>query len=158
DYTSLRAQGSVQTTLAQRWQLALRVQGQLSSGALVPGEQFGLGGSTAVRGYEEREVSGDAGALASLELHGPDLAGRVFSAVDHFHLLGFLDGGRVRNRLGTPCRDLQSSCDLASAGLGARLGSGGLQVKLDWAFALKNGSHTARHDQHLHLQVAYSFH
>ncbi|MFG6413681.1 ShlB/FhaC/HecB family hemolysin secretion/activation protein [Roseateles sp. DC23W] len=158
DYTSLRANGSAQIPLPGQWQVALRGQGQLSSGALVPGEQFGVGGSTAVRGYEEREVSGDAGVLGSLELMGPNLTGGVFTAVEQFRLLGFAEAGQVWNRLGTPCRGLQTRCSVAAVGLGARLGGNGLQVRVDWALALKDGVSTSRHDQRLHLQVAYSFH
>ncbi|WP_422013177.1 ShlB/FhaC/HecB family hemolysin secretion/activation protein [Roseateles sp.] len=157
-YTSLRANASTQLKLLEQWQLALRVQGQLSPDALVPGEQFGVGGSTAVRGYEEREVIGDSGLAGSLELYGPNLAGGAFRAVDQFRLLGFVDAGRAMNHLGTPCRDLQSRCNLSSLGLGARLGGSGLQVSLDWALALDKGVRTARHDQRVHLRVAYSFH
>lgn len=158
DFTTLRADGSAQLQLSEQWQLALRARGQLSSAALVPGEQFGAGGSTAVRGYEERELSGDTGLLGSLELMGPNLAGPAFNAVEQFRLLGFVDAGRVWNRLGTPCRDLQTRCSIGAVGLGARLGGNGLQVRFDWALALKDGVSTARHDQRLHLQVAYSFH
>lgn len=158
DYTSLRFNASVQVKLPDDWLLALRGQGQMSSGPLVPGEQFGVGGSTAVRGYEEREVSGDGGLVAALELYGPNLAANLAGALDQFRLLGFADAGQARNRGDTPCRDLQSRCDLTAVGLGARLGGRGLQIKVDWALALDKGARTSRHDQRLHLQAVYSFH
>ena len=157
-YTSLRFNASTQLKLMEQWQLALRLQGQVSPDALVPGEQFGVGGSTAVRGYEEREVTGDSGLAAALELQGPNLVGSGFSAIDQLRLLGFVDAGRAMNRLGTPCRDLQSRCNLSSIGLGARVGGRGLQASADWAVALDNGVRTSRHDQRLHLRVVYSFH
>jgi hemolysin activation/secretion protein len=158
DYTSLRFNASGQLALPAQWQLQARVQGQFSADALVPGEQFGLAGSNAVRGFQERELIGDRGIAGSLELQGPDLAASVGAGLEQFRLLGFVDAGKVWNRLGTPCRDLQSRCGLASLGLGARLGAAGLQVRLDLAHTLKKGTRTARPDQHLHLQAAYSFH
>ncbi|MBL8880785.1 MAG: DUF58 domain-containing protein, partial [Phycisphaerales bacterium] len=41
--------------VADDWQLRTRVNTQWTPDALVPGEQFGMGGAQSVRGYEERE-------------------------------------------------------------------------------------------------------
>ncbi|MBV8605558.1 MAG: ShlB/FhaC/HecB family hemolysin secretion/activation protein [Pelomonas sp.] len=166
-YTVVRANGLAQIALPAHWQIQLRGAAQSSADALVPGEQFGLGGANAVRGYEEREVTGDQALLGSGELRGPDLgplgAGVWFGArgLEHLQLLAFGDAGRVWNHLGAACLGSEVQCTLASAGLGARLagraGAGGWQLRLDLAEALKAGTLTARHSRFLHAQAVYEF-
>src|SRR6202008_397077 len=51
DYTVLRFGGSITRALAGDWQLRAIANGQLTSDALIPGEQFGAGGATSVRGF-----------------------------------------------------------------------------------------------------------
>ena len=158
------------------WQLQGRLNGQYSPDALVSGEQLGLGGANSVRGYEEREIVGDSGFFAALELHGPDVAKRLSGifgvrspgtteaagaepAAPAFdlRLLAFTDAGRVSNQAGLPCRDAQTRCSLASFGLGARLSAGPLQVRLDVAQALRAGQRSAANDLTLHFMANYSF-
>jgi len=55
DYTILRLNGSYTGILPQGWQYRLAGSGQYTPTALVPGESFGLVGSSAVRGFLERE-------------------------------------------------------------------------------------------------------
>jgi hypothetical protein len=144
------------------WQLQARVIGQGSQDALVSAEQFGLGGAMTVRGYQEREVTGDQGVLGRFEVIGPDIGGLLGAGenVDkkQWRLLGFFDAGRVWNHLGTPCiGDTQTSCTLASTGLGSRLQWGAVAVRMDVAHALKPGTSTSRGDTFLHVQAQYSF-
>ena len=139
------------------WQLQARAIGQWTGDALVPGEQFGIGGANAVRGYEEREITGDSGAVATVELISPNLFASRDDPTTALRLLGFADAGKVFNQLDTPCRPGQSRCTLAGAGIGARLGYRSLQVKLDVAHALKNATSTAKGDTRVHLQAIYSF-
>jgi hemolysin activation/secretion protein len=143
--------------LRRTWQLQGRISGQWTNDALVPGEQFGIAGASAVRGYEERELSGDRGAVVSVEVVTPNLLATTGGPQSALRLLAFADAGHVSNRLGTPCRAAQSSCSLASAGLGARLGYGALQLKLDVAHALKNAVNTEDGDTRVHFQAIYSF-
>lgn len=157
DYNIARLSGFIHVPLPQDWRVQARVSSQLSSTALVPGEQFGLAGATAVRGYEEREVSGDRGALASIELSGPDLAKSISESVQSLRLLAFVDAGKVWNRGRAPCLDSRDTCTLASVGVGMRLVAGGLQMRLDLAQALKAGVRTEQHDLGLHFQAVYSF-
>ena len=158
DYSLARLGGFIHIPLPQDWRVQARVSGQLSSTALVPGEQFGVAGANAVRGYEEREVSGDRGALASIELSGPDLGKSISESVQSLRLLAFVDAGKVWNRGSAPCLGNRDACSLASVGVGVRLVAGGLQMRLDLAQALKSGARTERHDLGLHFQAAYSFH
>jgi len=139
------------------WQLQARANGQWTDDALVPGEQFGIGGANAVRGYEEREIAGDSGVVASVELMTPNLLASKDDATTALRLIGFADVGNASNRLDTPCRTGQSNCGLASVGIGARLGYRSLQLKLDVAHALKDAVRTAKGDTRVHFQAIYSF-
>lgn len=157
DYNIARMGGFLHVPLPQDWRLQLRLNSQLSSTALVPGEQYGLGGAGAVRGYEEREISGDRGASGSIELLGPDFGKAITESIDSLRLLAFFDAGKVWNRGALPCLDNRSACSLASLGLGMRLVAGPLQLRLDLAEALRPGARTQQHDLGLHFQAHYSF-
>lgn len=144
-------------TLSEDWQLQGRLIGQATGDALVPGEQFGAGGAASVRGYDEREVTGDSGAVASLELWGPDFAKDAQLTSGSLRWLGFVDAGWVRNRLDTPCNPSGSECTVGGVGAGLRYASGPLQAKFDVAYTLKAGNRTGRHDTRAHFSVSYSF-
>lgn len=156
-YSMLRAGAYGALALPAAWRLQARINGQSSGDALVPGEQFGIAGANTVRGYEEREVTGDSGVVASVELYSPDMLRTAENQRMTLRWLGFADGGKAWNHLDTPCRDSQSSCSLRSLGLGLRLGLGAWQLRLDLAHALTKGTRTARGDNRAHLQATYSF-
>ncbi len=109
-------------TLPAGFTLNLRLTGQAANANLLASEQLGAGGYRSVRGYEEYEVRGDEGLLASAELRSPPfsitekLAPAWFR--DRLQLLAFVDYGWVSNydRLaGEP-----NSVDLCSTGIGLR--------------------------------------
>ncbi|HNB43579.1 MAG TPA: ShlB/FhaC/HecB family hemolysin secretion/activation protein [Burkholderiaceae bacterium] len=156
-YALLRAGANGQWPLDERWSLRGRLATQYSRDALVPGEQFGLGGATSIRGYEERELAGDQGAAVSVELLRALLpaAGDTGSVV--LQGLAFVDAGRARNTHGTPCLDLRTGCNAASWGAGLRLGAGALQISLDAARALERASETDRGDLRAHVAVRYAY-
>ena len=156
-YDTVRFGAFAALPLRASWQLVTRASGQWTDDALVPGEQFGLAGASAVRGYEEREVTGDSGGFLSVEMLTPNLFASRDDPTTTLRLLGFADAGKVFNRLDTPCRLGQSRCSLAAIGLGARLGYRSLQLKLDLAHALKNANTTGRGDTRLHFQAIYAF-
>lgn len=156
-FVALKLKAARSSALPGDWQLQWRLQGQMTPDALVPGEQLGLGGAQAVRGYGEREVIGDRGLLGSLELLTRDLSPLVGGAPTQLRGLLFVDAGKVWNQGGTPCRNGQSSCELASVGLGLRMMLAGLQLHLDLAHTLKAGLQTDRNQQHVHLTASYSF-
>ncbi len=117
--------------------LRLRASGQWADGALLPSEQLALGGSTTVRGYDERDVLGDIGAFASAELHTPQFRGAA--------LLAFLDWGTTK-------LDDGSTQDLASAGLGLRLNFlQNLALRCDYGWSLDGEASRA------HLGAVWSF-
>jgi hemolysin activation/secretion protein len=159
-YTTLRANGAAALPVAEGWTLQGRAAAQFTDDALVPGEQFGIGGAASVRGYEERELAGDRGAAASLELLGPDvaaLAGWTRALPMLLQPFAFADVGWIENRLATPCLPERTRCTLAGSGLGLRLQRSDLLAKLAVAQALKAGATTERHDWRVHASLALSF-
>lgn len=157
-YTLVRMGAYGTLPLPQQWQLQARLNGQLTPDALIPGEQFGIAGAAGVRGYLEREIIGDYGALGSVELYAPAMQLPFNERQTMVQLLGFVDAGKVWNHLDTPCLNNQSSCPLASVGLGARVGLGGLQLRIDVGYALKNGSTTQSGDVRANFLASYTFH
>lgn len=153
-YTALRVSGFAGTAVFNDWNLQGRAAGQWSADALVPGEQFGVGGATTVRGYRERERVGDRGLLVSVELAAPPFGGDDAPA---WRLLAFADAGAVHNLLGAPCQAGRTRCTLASVGVGARLVAGRTQLRIDVAQALREGSATARHALRAHVALGHSF-
>jgi hemolysin activation/secretion protein len=156
-YSLLRLGAFAALPLPSSWQMQARASGQWTNDALVPGEQFGIAGANAVRGYEEREITGDSGVIATGELYTPNLLGSRDDPTSALRLVGFVDAGKAFNQLDTPCRASESSCLLASVGIGGRLVYGALQFKLDVAHALKNGISTQNGDTRAHFQAIYSF-
>jgi len=152
-YTALRWNATLAWPVAEDWQLRARFTGQYTGDELVPGEQFGLGGASSVRGYEEREVVGDRGLFGSAELAGPNLMARDVM----LRLHSFVDAGITGNLGETPCVDTRARCSLASVGVGARYAAGNLQARLDLAYPMKAAARTQRGDTRAHFAVNYGF-
>ncbi len=145
---------------AGNWQWRLTANTQHSSDALIPSEQFGLGGAASVRGYDERSSAGDRGASLNAELFTPELArGLALSERHTVRALLFYDAGHVRNSDAAPV----AARRLASAGFGLRYGFGkdvSLRGDLGYAQqAIAAGTAAARerHEAFAHLNFAYSF-
>ncbi|MDE2082437.1 MAG: ShlB/FhaC/HecB family hemolysin secretion/activation protein [Burkholderiales bacterium] len=159
-YSMLRATFSAALPLGERWQLRTRLAGQGTSDALVPGEQFGIGGANSVRGYEERELVGDRGVQGALELVGPELLGpRAGPSGLYASLLPllFVDAGQVGNVMGAPCSGTHTRCSLWSVGVGLQFSRGPLQARLAVADARRDGLVTRRGDRRTHAALSYSF-
>jgi hemolysin activation/secretion protein len=92
------------------WNFVGRLRGQETSDALIPGEQFGIGGVASVRGLRERETSGDTGAFVNLEVHAP-----VWNEI---HPFAFYDAGWRRHVI--PFGGIPTSDHASSLGIGAR--------------------------------------
>ena len=146
--------------LGSDWKLQARLQAQVSPDALVPGEQFGLAGANAVRGYAEREVIGDSGTAATVEVLGPDVmagAAAPGAAAQSLRLAAFVDGGQVSNKLGLECRAGRTRCTLNAVGLGLRWSSGPGQLRVDVARAGSDGTRTDSGSWKLHLAGSWAF-
>lgn len=117
DYALVRAGGSHLRALGA-WQFRTALHLQYASGPLIPAEQFGLVGSTATRGFEERALATDSGAILNLELYTPGFAVPAGLPGTLRGVL-FLDGAAGRNH------DVISSVQVsevtvAAAGAGLR--------------------------------------
>lgn len=112
--------------------LLLRADVQLASTALVPIEQFGLGGLESIRGYRQDLLLTDNGAFASAEVRLPIL--RVSQLDGVLQLAPFIDFGIGWNNAGRP---VQEPNTLASFGLGLRWQQGDrFTARLDWGIPL----------------------
>jgi hemolysin activation/secretion protein len=120
DYSILRYGFTYAQQFRNEWQVRFAMNGQYTSDALVPGEQFGVGGPDSVRGYLLREVANDRGYSMQNELYTPDFARRVgLSDTYNSRALLFYDWGAVQRNKGVPGDVMRDS--IASWGLGLRL-------------------------------------
>ncbi|MEO8652832.1 MAG: ShlB/FhaC/HecB family hemolysin secretion/activation protein [Ramlibacter sp.] len=149
------------TTFAERalpegFALNGRVDAQYSPHALISGERFGLGGAATVRGYEEREMTGDSGLSLRIEALAPamDPAAGV-----RFRPYLFVDHGRVSNHKDLPCRmATETSCRLTGAGIGTRVSIGtNTSATLDIGRAFQDGVTTSSGDVRGHVSINVVF-
>ncbi|OIN93659.1 MAG: hypothetical protein AUJ20_03300 [Comamonadaceae bacterium CG1_02_60_18] len=127
----LRGGANYLTALANGWLWGVRGQFQYSADALIPGEQFGLGGANSVRGTGERLVTGDSGVFASMEFTSPALAPGL-------NALLFVDGGWLNNR--NSAVSGTESDQLLSVGLGLRYQTNKLSLTADWGRVVTGSS------------------
>lgn len=135
------------------WQLRGALNGQISRDSLVPGEQFGAGGAASVRGYMERAIADDQGAMANLELYTPGLCGNPSTQC---RLLAFLDTAHVTRN--NPLPSERTDATISSAGLGLRLAVGKLlAAQMDVGQVLTDGSGQTKGDTRVHLKMNLSY-
>lgn len=116
NFSLLRFGGSHTAALGQ-WLSRIALNGQYAfDSALVSSEQFGLTGAQAVRGFLDRVVIADSGAVINLELHSPELAPLLGLDGHNLRALAFFDYGRGRDHETID----QADKTLSSAGLGLR--------------------------------------
>ena len=152
-YSALRLSGSYSQVLGSDWQWRALFNGQYTPDALVPGEQFGVGGGASVRGFLEREVANDSGANLNLELYAPNWCG---NGGYQCRALAFYDTGWVRRNHVLPGEI--DSMAIGSAGLGLRmLLSRYANVQLDYAHVVNPGQTGRRDANRLHFRVALSY-
>jgi hemolysin activation/secretion protein len=126
---------------------------QYSHNALVPAEQFGMGGANSVRGFYEREVANDHGYRFAFEGYSPDL-GKQIGEDWRARFLVFYDVAQGRDN--SPIRVAENS--LGSVGIGLRVTQGkALSLRLDFASVVDGAG--ARQDgaNRVHFAGVYSF-
>ncbi|MCE9639861.1 MAG: BamA/TamA family outer membrane protein, partial [Betaproteobacteria bacterium] len=142
--------------LPGEWQLRAVINGQYTSDALIPGEQFGFGGPDSVRGFNNREVSNDKGYAASIEVYTPELGARFNWKNVKMRLLGFYDMGTTgRNSIQPGELSGQSG---GSVGFGMRMTYGKhLNVRLDFSQVVDPAGNQANGDQMVQGSIAIPF-
>lgn len=156
DYTVLRLNGSLTGVLPEGWQYRLAGNAQYAQDALIFGESFGLAGSTAVRGFLEREYSSDKGYVLNAEFYTPELGNKVGLENGSLKLLGFADlaqGWRI-----PLAGELAEQLTLSSIGLGLRLAyQKNISAKLDLARVINAGGNSASGNVRGHLGVVVTW-
>jgi len=156
-YTILRFGATYQQALPRDFQARVAFNAQQTRDALVPGEQFGIGGPDSVRGYLVREVSSDNGYQAQFELYTPDIARMVRLAdPNRLRLLAFFDYGAVDRNKVQP-GDIEAE-HLKSAGVGLRYNYGKmLSLRFDLAHILESTVNRRSDSQRLTGALAVIF-
>ena len=120
--------------------IALKLAFQVSSGSLLPLEQFGLGGVNSIRGYTERATNVDQGAIFSTEVRTTPFSmmekvNSKYQINDRLSFVFFLDmGGGYLQRVNV---NLPESYFLAGIGPGVRYHvESCLYVRFDWGIRL----------------------
>jgi hemolysin activation/secretion protein len=140
--------------LAGDWQLRAAAAGQYTRDALIPGEQFGVGGMGSVRGFASREVAGDSGVSGSAEAYTPDLCARLTGTF--CRVLAFYDVAHVTRNHALPGEFTAAS--IASAGLGLRAAVGRhATLQLDYGHVLDAGLTEARGHSRLDFRLSLTY-
>lgn len=153
EFLAWRGQAQYVRLLAPDTILLLRGDIQIADRALVPFEQFGLGGSDSVRGYRQDGLLTDNGAFASAEVRIPIFR---LSKDSLFQLTPFVDVGRAWNNSGRENPDPQT---LASVGMGLRFQwSERLSARFIWGIPIVavDGSKSTWQDNGLYFSVVYN--
>ncbi len=153
-YSALRLAGAWTRAIGQRgWMGRVLANGQYSPDALVPGEQFGAGGSTSVRGFDERALAFDSGLGLNLEAYTPNLCSR---GGWQCRLLGFYDSAYGKRNKALP-GELRSST-IAGAGLGLRFSVGSsANLQVDYGKVVKEGALSGADKDRLHVRVGLAY-
>ena len=133
DWDAVRFDGEAIYYLPRDWLLRGEFEGQWSDDALIPGEEFGLGGERSIRGMNERAVIGDSGYRVTAEVWSPPIPKTLGLRVLAFVDFGMLDRHKVQP--GEVNTDTVSS-----AGMGLRWQwRKNLSVRLDYGHTLAEG-------------------
>ena len=119
NYTILRYAASYNRTLPRDWAMRLNVSGQYTQDALIPGEQFAVGGASSVRGFQQSVISNDVGYFYNAEIYTPDLCSGIKRVASQCRVLAFVDGARLSRNDPLPGEDTGGS--IGSIGVGLRM-------------------------------------
>lgn len=154
DFIILRGGASIFKGFGNDWQMRIAGTAQYAKDPLVSAEQFGLAGSTAVRGFTERAVSADGGLVVNAEIYTPELLPK-----GSLRLLAFYDVGRgYNNNVGNS--GIPSSLTVSSMGVGARYVYGrDFNIKLDVGRVGNPGNSATekRGDLNAHVSASLGF-
>jgi hemolysin activation/secretion protein len=156
DYAILRLGASLVNAFENNWQVRAAFNAQYTTEALVTGEQFGIAGATAVRGFPEREIVRDSGYVANLELYSPNLAGKLIPGEGNLRGLVFYDFAAAGNNpLAGEARQRSS---IASLGAGLRWNiQRNFNLRFDLARVIDAGGSKESGDLRVHVSVYYGF-
>lgn len=157
-FMALLGSASVFKGFASGWQARLAGSAQYTNTPLVASEQFGLAGSTLVRGFQERAIAADSGMVVNAELYSPELADAV-GLPGQLRALVFHDAGYgVNHRVAAT--GVPASVSVSSMGVGARYARGrdfGLRLDVARVNNAGNSATEKRGDWSAHFSATLSF-
>ena len=136
--------------------VAGKLEGHLSSQALISNEQFVAGGVDSVRGYLEATAVGDKALRASFELRSGNVAPKAWPWLSDLRAHAFLEGAGLWLNDPLPAQDARFG--LLSTGVGLRVralerGS----VSLDVAWPLRDAGSVRKGDARVHASGLFEF-
>lgn len=156
-YIALRLNAAYSRALSSDWQARVAFAAQLSPDVLVPGEQFGAGGQATVRGFSERDITGDSGHVVNAEIYTPNLCKTVKQATVQCRALAFADAGRVSRHNFQP-GDPYENASIASVGLGWRMNvEKNMALQLDYGHVVDSGVTRSEGKNRVHVKLAVSY-
>ena len=156
NFSILKFDGARTQNLPYGLTLAGKLEGQLSSQALISNEQFVAGGVDSVRGYLEATAVGDKALRGSLELRTGNLARESWPWIGSLRAHAFVEGAGLW--LNSPLPAQQARFGLLSAGMGLRLQAREYaSFALDLAWPLRDVGQTAKGDARLHASGVIEF-
>ncbi len=155
-YSLVRVNAGYSHALAADFQMRLAFAGQYTSDALIPGEQFGAGGATTVRGFDERDISNDKGHLVSAEVYSPNLCSTLQTIAAQCRALVFYDAANVRRNDALPGEITKAS--IGSVGLGMRVSVAKyMTLQMDYGHVVDGGISQQKGDKKLHFRLGLMY-
>ncbi len=161
DYTTINAGLAREQKLFGDWSALLNVAGQWASAPLISNEQFSLGGTGGVRGYQQGEIYGDTGWRAMLDFRAPSVVTGYFPTQEgtlpaELRTSVFMDYGQ------TSLVSRSTAADLTYAQWGAGVSflltiGEHLDARLTLAWALKDSPVTAAGTAQGYFSVGVQF-
>jgi hemolysin activation/secretion protein len=138
-YTLARATVNYLLGLPRGLQARARFAAQYTRDELLPAEQFGVGGMDSVRGFFERQYTGDRGYSGSVELYSPDFGADLLPPGNwRARVLAFYDFGRVYRI--DPQVFEPEVIGISAVGPGIRIAYGtSVSIRFDYGFQIQRG-------------------
>ena len=159
DFNVLRMGGSFLKAFHSDWQFRMAMNTQIGGTPLVAAEQFGLAGTSAVRGFTERATATDSGYVVNNEIYTPELA-KGANARSSLRLLAFYDFARGSNYRVLEGSPTAAKVGIASVGAGMRYSVGkDFSLRFDLAQVIDAGppNTKGRGDWRGHLNLMLGF-
>ena len=155
-YTVLHLGASTMNAFDSDWQTRAALSAQYTTDALVSGEQFGISGATAVRGFLEREIARDTGYFANLELYTPSLTAKLIPAKGNLRALVFYDIALASNN---PLDgETRQQASISSIGAGMRWNvERNFNMRFDLARVINAGGSKKTGELSGHISIYFGF-
>ncbi|WP_338849729.1 ShlB/FhaC/HecB family hemolysin secretion/activation protein [Massilia sp. W12] len=155
-FTILRLNANYSRSLAKDWQFRFSANAQYTRDVLIPGEQFGAGGATSVRGFAERELSNDYGMQVNTEVYSPNICTSAGGAAMQCRLVFFHDLAYLARNQTQPGE--QGHATISSLGLGWRVLLGrSLSAQMDVGRVIDDGKIAGKSKHMMHFKINLSY-